>query len=132
MSSEKSSEHSKSSKANPNLKSSIVHKPFATGTINIFNPYRKKGENKHNKETKDTKLSNSKLVLNAELEQDFERRKAELELSSIILKSKSRITEPKVRKIWIFEPKAYKSQVTEANQKTGRITEANQKNRSNQ
>lgn len=47
--------------ANPHLKSSIVHKPFATGTINIFNPYRNK--NKHS-----SQLSAPKLFLNAELE----------------------------------------------------------------
>lgn len=28
--------------SNPQLKSSIVHKPFATGTVNIFSPYRNK------------------------------------------------------------------------------------------
>ena len=41
MSSKNGSNREKSS-SNPNLKSSIVHKPFATGTINIFNPYRSK------------------------------------------------------------------------------------------
>ena len=85
MSSEKSSERPKSSKTNPNLKSSIVHKPFATGTINIFNPYRRKGKDKDNKETNTNKLSPPKLFLNAELEQDFERRKAELELTELEL-----------------------------------------------
>lgn len=49
----------KDSKVNRNLKSSIVHKPFATGTINIFNPYKGK---------KDGQLSQPKLFLNAELE----------------------------------------------------------------
>lgn len=45
---------------NDNLNSSIVHKPFATGTINIFNPYKsKKSENS----------SQPKLFLNAESEQ---------------------------------------------------------------
>lgn len=49
-------------KTNPNLKSSIVHKPFATGTINIFNPHR----NKNSKST--SQLTAPKLYLNAELE----------------------------------------------------------------
>jgi hypothetical protein len=44
------------------LKSSIVHKPFATGTINIFNPHRTKG-NKTN-----SQLTAPKLYLNAQLE----------------------------------------------------------------
>ena len=88
MPTEKSSEPTESSKTNPNLKSSIVHKPFATGTINIFNPYRRKGKNKENEnssETKSNKLSPPKLFLNAELEQDFEKRKAELELTELEL-----------------------------------------------
>ena len=46
-------------KVNPNLKSSIVHKPFATGTVNIFNPYRHKPQNRNA----------SKLTLNARLEE---------------------------------------------------------------
>ena len=45
--------------ANPKAKSSLVHKPFATGTINIFNPHRSK---------KESKPSPPKLFLNAELE----------------------------------------------------------------
>lgn len=85
MSSEKSNERQNSSKTNPKLKTSIVHKPFATGTINIFNPYRKKGEDKGSKEAKASKLSPPKLFLNAELEQDFEQRKAELELRELEL-----------------------------------------------
>ena len=32
----------KKSSSNPKLKSSIIHKPFATGTVNIFSPYRHK------------------------------------------------------------------------------------------
>ena len=32
--------------SNPKLKSSIVHKPFATGTVNIFNPYRNKSSDR--------------------------------------------------------------------------------------
>lgn len=49
------------------LVSSIVHKPFATGTINIFNPYRnkKKGD-----------LSPPKLFLNDELGQELEQSEA--------------------------------------------------------
>lgn len=50
------------SKPNSNLKSSIVHKPFATGTINIFNPYRNKSKKNNNE------LSAPKLFLNAQLE----------------------------------------------------------------
>ena len=30
------------SSSNPKLKSSIVHKPFSTGTVNFFHPYRQK------------------------------------------------------------------------------------------
>ena len=51
--------------ANPDLKSSIVHKPFATGTINIFNPHRNKNSNKNKNSSQ---LSAPKLFLNAELE----------------------------------------------------------------
>ena len=32
----------KKSSSNPKLKSSIVHKPFSTGTVNFFHPYRQK------------------------------------------------------------------------------------------
>ncbi len=55
---------------NTQLKSGIVHKPFATGTINIFNPYRskKKGE-----------LNKPKLFSNNELEKKTE----ETEINSI-------------------------------------------------
>lgn len=42
MSSTNRRDRAKESPSNPNLKSSIVHKPFATGTVNIFNPYRNK------------------------------------------------------------------------------------------
>ncbi len=59
----------KKSKTNSQLKSSIVHKPFATGTINIFNPYRNKS-NKSNQSH--NQLSEPKLFLNAELEQPDE------------------------------------------------------------
>ena len=51
------------SKTNPNLKSSIVHKPFATGTVNFFNPHRNKSDNSNNPSTP------SKLFLSAELEE---------------------------------------------------------------
>lgn len=37
--------HQKSS-SNPKLKSSIVHKPFSTGTVNFFHPYRHKPSKK--------------------------------------------------------------------------------------
>ena len=60
--------------ANPNVKSSIVHKPFATGTINIFNPYRNKGQNKS---------TQPKLFLDAELEQDSESSPGKLSLESL-------------------------------------------------
>lgn len=52
------------SKSNSQLKSSIVHKPFATGTINIFNPYRTK--NKSNKA--DGQLATPTLYLDAQPE----------------------------------------------------------------
>ncbi len=55
---------------NTQLKSGIVHKPFATGTINIFNPYRSK---------KKEELNKPKLSLNAELEKKTE----ETEINSI-------------------------------------------------
>lgn len=52
------------SNSNSQLKSSIVHKPFATGTINIFNPHRTKGN-----KTKD-RLAAPKLYLDAQLESE--------------------------------------------------------------
>ncbi len=48
---------------NTQLKSGIVHKPFATGTINIFNPYRSK---------KSGEINKPKLSLNAELQKKTE------------------------------------------------------------
>jgi len=58
------------SNTNAQLKSSIVHKPFATGTINIFNPHRTKG-NKSNKA--ESQLATApKLYLNAQLEKSEE------------------------------------------------------------
>ena len=55
------------SKTNARLKSSIVHKPFATGTINIFNPHRSKS---NKSSLTSSELSAPKLYLNAELEPD--------------------------------------------------------------
>ena len=40
----KNSQNTSKAEANPHLKSSIVHKPFATGTVNIFNPHRQKSQ----------------------------------------------------------------------------------------
>ncbi|MEM8718321.1 MAG: hypothetical protein AAGE84_03295 [Cyanobacteria bacterium P01_G01_bin.39] len=51
-------------KANPNLNSSLVHKPFATGTINIFNPYRHKSNQASNQP--------NQIFLNAQLEDSTE------------------------------------------------------------
>ncbi|MGF1590279.1 MAG: SPOR domain-containing protein [Pleurocapsa sp.] len=58
-----SNNRAQESKTNPQVKSSIVHKPFATGTINIFNPYRNKSEQPNNQPNA------PKLFLHAELEQ---------------------------------------------------------------
>lgn len=57
MSSHNSQKSPEANKTNPNLKSSIVHKPFATGTVNIFNPHRRRTDTR----------STSKLSLNASL-----------------------------------------------------------------
>lgn len=62
MSPKNQDDRSKKSKSNASLNSSIVHKPFATGTINIFNPHRTKGSKS------DSQLAAPKLYLNAELE----------------------------------------------------------------
>ena len=75
MSSKSASDRDKRSPNNSQVKSSLVHKPFATGTINIFNPHRSKKNS--------NKLSPPKLFSNAELEQDLDKRKAELELSEL-------------------------------------------------
>ena len=40
----KNSQNTSKAEANPHLKSSIIHKPFATGTVNIFNPHRQKSQ----------------------------------------------------------------------------------------
>ena len=72
MSAKRSGERDKAS-TNPQLKSSIVHKPFATGTLNFFNPHRKKTAAKSDRNNQDNKNSSQltlpKLFLNAELEQ---------------------------------------------------------------
>lgn len=65
MSSNNLSNRQKKSQANSNLKASIVHKPFDTGTVNIFNPHRSKNK-------AENQLSAPKLFLNAELEQTLE------------------------------------------------------------
>lgn len=62
MSSENSANSRSQSKANPSVSSSIIHKPFATGTINIFNPYRPKSNQSSTPENP------PKLFLNAQLE----------------------------------------------------------------
>jgi hypothetical protein len=62
MSPKNPDDRSQESKTNSQLKSSIVHKPFATGTINIFNPYRTKGHKS------DGQLAAPKLYLDAQLE----------------------------------------------------------------
>ena len=56
----------KNSPINPNLQSSVVHKPFATGTVNIFNPHRRKSNTSHDR------LNLPKLFLNAELEDEIQ------------------------------------------------------------
>ncbi len=48
--SNKSTPHSKSERSQPKI-SSIVHKPFATGTVNFFTPHKKKTNNELNSET---------------------------------------------------------------------------------
>jgi hypothetical protein len=62
MSLKNQDDRSQESKPNSQLKSSIVHKPFATGTINIFNPYRTKGNKSEDR------LATPKLYLDAQLE----------------------------------------------------------------
>ena len=44
----KNSHNSSEVKTNPNLKSSIIHQPFDTGTVNIFNPHRNKSKDRSN------------------------------------------------------------------------------------
>lgn len=69
MSLKHKADRSQKPSTNSRLESSIVHKPFATGTINIFNPHRAK------KSQGNEQLAAPKLFLNAELE------KSELEKS---------------------------------------------------
>lgn len=69
MSSKNSSTSQQKSPTNSNLDYSIVHKPFATGTINIFNPYRNKSDKSNQSPNQ---LRAPKLFLNAELEQPDE------------------------------------------------------------
>ena len=68
MSLKNSSDSPKKSKTNSNVKSSIVHKPFATGTINIFNPYRSKSNKSHKPNKPHSQSREPKLFLNAQLE----------------------------------------------------------------
>ena len=68
MPSEKLGDRHQKPSASSKAKSSLVHKPFATGTINIFNPHRSKSQSKPN---------SAKLLINAELERDLEQSKAE-------------------------------------------------------
>lgn len=62
MSPKNQDDHPQESKSNSQVKSSIVHKPFATGTINIFNPYRAKGNKA------DGQSATPTLYLDAQLE----------------------------------------------------------------
>jgi hypothetical protein len=62
MSPKTQDDRSQEPKSNSQLKSSIVHKPFATGTINIFNPYR------HKSNKSDGQLATPLLHLDAQLE----------------------------------------------------------------
>ena len=71
MPDQSSNQQQPQSKTNPKLKSSIVHKPFATGTINIFNPYKNRSNRSKANNTNhngNSKLSPPKVFLNAELE----------------------------------------------------------------
>ena len=79
MSPKNQNDRDREQKINPQLTSSIVHKPFATGTVNIFNPHRRK-------EKTNSQLAAPKLYLNAELEKseassltDFGSEPAEIE-----------------------------------------------------
>lgn len=64
MSHSTSSNSGKQPVPNQKAASSIVHKPFDTGTINIFNPFRSKSKSKSSSEP-----FSSKLVVNAVLEE---------------------------------------------------------------
>ncbi|MEM9509943.1 MAG: hypothetical protein AAGA16_20040, partial [Cyanobacteria bacterium P01_E01_bin.35] len=68
MTSENTAKSCQKSQPNPTVNSSIVHKPFATGTINIFNPYRNKS-NPSNAQPNTPKLfTNTQLENPPELE----------------------------------------------------------------
>ena len=69
----KSSQNAAKAKANPNLKSSIVHKPFATGTVNICNPHRQQPKNRQNA----SKLTLNELELEAVIASDLASAKIE-------------------------------------------------------
>ena len=66
MSPQNKDDRSQESKTNAQLKSSIIHKPFATGTINIFNPHRSQG--KKDSQAQSQLATAPKLYLNAQLE----------------------------------------------------------------
>jgi hypothetical protein len=66
MSPKNQDDRAKESPISSQLKSSIVHKPFETGTINIFNPYRTKNKT-HDPHDQ---LAAPKLYLNAQLESE--------------------------------------------------------------
>ncbi len=78
-----SNNRAQGSKTNPQVKSSIVHKPFATGTINIFNRYRNNSEQPNDQSTA------PKLFLNAELEQP-QALKSELTSESDLIEAEDR------------------------------------------
>ena len=63
MSPKNSNDPKAKEKTNAKLKNTIVHKPFATGTVNIFKPHRNKSDKS------DGELSAPKLFLNAQLEE---------------------------------------------------------------
>jgi hypothetical protein len=64
-------EKEKKTSSNPKLKSSIVHKPFATGTVNIFNPYRNKSSDREStpQTSVDTELQTSPQLSSPSLEE---------------------------------------------------------------
>lgn len=70
-------------KTNANLKNTLVHKPFATGTINFFKPHRDKSNRS------DEESSAPKLFLNAQLE-DLEKPKTKPPSKSESAKSEYR------------------------------------------
>ena len=66
MSPKNQNNRAKESPISSQLKSSIVHKPFETGTINIFNPYRAKNKTHDQLD----QLAAPKLYLDAQLESE--------------------------------------------------------------